>query len=50
MSHKSLPGVLHVDHVALTVPDLQLVASFEADFVQSGRTSQRRKSMSGTER
>jgi hypothetical protein len=29
---------------------IQLVASFEADFVQSGRTSQRRKSMSGTER
>jgi hypothetical protein len=26
----------------------QLVASFDADFVQSGRTNPRRKSMSGT--
>jgi catechol 2,3-dioxygenase-like lactoylglutathione lyase family enzyme len=31
MSHKSLPGLMHVDHVALTVPDLERALRFYED-------------------
>jgi hypothetical protein len=48
--------MLPIDRNAKGLPEIhptriyQLVAGFDADFVESVRTSLRRKSMSGTER